>query len=280
MRMSPFFSIITPVLNGASDVFGYVNCLINQTFADWEVLIVDDGSHDESISLLQSYTAHDQRFRIYINTYKKRVRSPSQARNFGLDRAIGDYICFLDIDDRWLPSYLASQYLLLTTNPKVELTYGSYYRHNKRLHSAVVRFVLPFLNPRTQITLYNPVPMLTACVSRRSLSSIRFKEMNHEDYIFWHEIFFTMKSDFIASYTFPLAIYTVDPKSLSGNKFKVVGWIYRCYRYFGYSKIKSVFFLFLRGALEFVIYIIQLRSVKIRLTSSAVESIHFYGLES
>lgn len=79
--MQPRFSVITPVRNGLRDVHRYVECLQSQTYRHWEAIVVDDGSCDGGMELLQQLTAADPRFRLNHNSLPKQIPGPYQARN-------------------------------------------------------------------------------------------------------------------------------------------------------------------------------------------------------
>lgn len=94
--MMPFFTIIIPVYNGAPYLRECLDSVLAQTFADWEVICVNDGSTDGSGAILDEYAARDRRFRV-IHQSNAGV---SAARNKALDEAHGEWICFLDSDDK------------------------------------------------------------------------------------------------------------------------------------------------------------------------------------
>lgn len=97
-----FFSIIIPTYNRAYLLRKAIESVLAQTFSDWELLIVDDGSTDNTKEVVQSYAAKDARIK-YI--YQKNSER-SAARNKGIQKAVGDYICFLDSDDYYLQERL------------------------------------------------------------------------------------------------------------------------------------------------------------------------------
>jgi len=100
----PQVSIITPVYNAASWLPATIASVRAQTLADWEQLLVDDGSTDDSIAIIQSAAAQDPRHRLLRTPMNS---GPSAARNLALDSAQGRFIAFLDADDLWLPEKLA-----------------------------------------------------------------------------------------------------------------------------------------------------------------------------
>lgn len=107
MNSKPFFSIVVPTYNRAKLIERPVRSVIDQTFQDWELIIVDDGSTDDTEAIISAY--HEKRIRYY---YKKREER-SIARNFGVSVAKGEYLCFLDSDDYYLPNHLETHFQLI-----------------------------------------------------------------------------------------------------------------------------------------------------------------------
>ena len=91
----PYISVIIPVYNAAAYLRECIDTLLSQTFTDWEALCVDDGSTDESGIILDEYAAKDRRIKVFHQSNK----GVSAARNFALESAKGEYVCFLDGDD-------------------------------------------------------------------------------------------------------------------------------------------------------------------------------------
>jgi GalNAc5-diNAcBac-PP-undecaprenol beta-1,3-glucosyltransferase len=102
---SPFFSIIIPTYNRADLVAATLRSVQTQDFADFEVLVVDDGSKDNTAEVVRPFIA-DTRFRYLPKTNAER----GAARNYGLDQAQGEYVIFLDSDDLFHPAHLATLY--------------------------------------------------------------------------------------------------------------------------------------------------------------------------
>lgn len=105
--MQPFVSVIVPLYNRKHFIRRCVESVLRQTFADWELIIVDDGSTDEPQEILAALQAHDARIRVLSQPNG----GVSSARNHGLEEARGEYIQFLDSDDE-----LASEALAYTTS--------------------------------------------------------------------------------------------------------------------------------------------------------------------
>ena len=88
-------SIITPIFNGERYIENYIRCLARQLYSDIEVILVDDGSTDNTLDMCEKYARKDQR----IKVFHKENGGPSSARNLGIENATGDYVVFFDIDD-------------------------------------------------------------------------------------------------------------------------------------------------------------------------------------
>lgn len=95
----PLVSIIMPVYNGERFLSEAIESVISQSYKNWELLIVDDGSEDKSISIIEAYAEKDSRIRLYKNESEE--HGPGIARNYGMERISGKYTYFIDADD-WI----------------------------------------------------------------------------------------------------------------------------------------------------------------------------------
>lgn len=100
----PAVSVIVPVYNSASTLERCLESLLAQSFTDFEIILVDDGSTDGSADICAGYSRHDSR----IKVISQPNRGVSAARNLGLDNASGEYVAFCDSDDMVRPSWLSS----------------------------------------------------------------------------------------------------------------------------------------------------------------------------
>ena len=96
--MTSTVSVIIPTYNRAYLIGETLNSLINQTYSDWECIIIDDGSHDDTEIVVQHFLEQDNRFKYYKRRHGT-IGGPSACRNYGMDKANGDYFLFLDDDD-------------------------------------------------------------------------------------------------------------------------------------------------------------------------------------
>lgn len=121
-------SVIVAVYNGAKTLTQTIESILSQTYDNFELLLIDDGSTDESKNLIEKYL-EDER----VKYFKKQNGGVASARNFGIARATGEVIGFCDQDDQWLPQKLEKQ-IPLFSDPDVGLVYSwvDIDRHGKR----------------------------------------------------------------------------------------------------------------------------------------------------
>ncbi len=121
---SPSVSIIMIFLDAARFLREAIESVISQSYADWELLLVDDGSSDGSTALALSYAqAHPRRI-TYLTHPGRENRGMSASRNLGARAARGEYVAFLDADDVWLPGKLEQQVRIMDSQPRAALVYG------------------------------------------------------------------------------------------------------------------------------------------------------------
>ena len=102
INIEPRVSIIVPVYKAEAYLHRCIDSIIVQTFTNWELLLVDDGSPDRSGVICDEYAGKDER----IKVFHKENGGVSSARNLGIDKAVGDWLCFIDSDDTIQPTYL------------------------------------------------------------------------------------------------------------------------------------------------------------------------------
>lgn len=125
-RSRPLLSIITPVYNVEKYLERCVSSIISQTFADWELLLIDDGSTDRSGTICDDYAKKDTRIRVFHKTNS----GASAARNVGLDNALGKYITFVDSDDNIAVDTYERNIKHLVADPSVDIVVFPIVRDN------------------------------------------------------------------------------------------------------------------------------------------------------
>ncbi|MDN3204697.1 glycosyltransferase [Algoriphagus sediminis] len=118
--MSPRVSIIIPCYNSELFLEETLDCLVEQSFQDWECLIVNNGSTDNTISIAQDFISRDPRF----ITIEKEHGGISSARNLGIDKARGDFIQLLDSDDLLTSNKISNEIHFLESHSEVDIVYS------------------------------------------------------------------------------------------------------------------------------------------------------------
>lgn len=221
----PVISIVTPAYNAAAFLPFYFSSLAQQTFTDYEVLIVDDTSVDGTGVLVEQAALRDGRIRLL--TLQQNLGAAG-ARNEGLRQARGDYVCFLDVDDYWLPEKLATQLAFMRSHA-CQLSYMDYLRVDEQ-RQPLTRVTAPEQTDYADMLKSNRIGNLTAMFSRQAAEGLQFRRIGHEDYVFWLELLRRVHTARKVVTSEPLCCYMVRPRSLSSNKFKAASWQWAIYR--------------------------------------------------
>ncbi len=116
----PIISIVIPVFNGEKFIEETIDSVLKQSFSNWELIIVDDGSTDNTTSLIKGVQEKDSR----VTYLCKENGGQASARNLGISKAKGDWIAFLDADDLWTEEKLDIQIKLAQSNPRIDLIFS------------------------------------------------------------------------------------------------------------------------------------------------------------
>ena len=127
MSASPLVSIIINCYNGEKFLKECLDSIINQTYKNWEIVFWDNMSEDQSKNILNKYSNYP------IQYYKsKSFLKLYDARNLAVQKALGKYICFLDVDDFWEQEKLETQVKFLENNQSFQIVYSNYYTLDQR----------------------------------------------------------------------------------------------------------------------------------------------------
>ncbi|MEA5583198.1 glycosyltransferase family 2 protein [Nodularia harveyana UHCC-0300] len=124
MNKQPLVSCIIIFLDGEKFIEEAIASIFSQTYPNWELLLVDDGSTDNSTVIALEYTQKYPEKVRYLEHENHQNRGMSASRNWGIDHAQGEYIAFLDADDIWLSHKLEQQVAILESQPEAEMVYG------------------------------------------------------------------------------------------------------------------------------------------------------------
>ena len=183
--MLPLVSIIAPCYNAASFISQAIESVLAQLFGNWEMLIVDDCSSDDSLVIIQKYAEQDSRIR-YLKTDEP-SGSPTLPRNKGIKEAKGRYIAFLDSDDMWLPNKLSDQ-LKVFEKSEVAIVFSNYEKVNLDGERSGREIIAPCEVDYHLLLKGNCIGCLTAMYDSALTGKMFFKEIVHEAYVCWLSI--------------------------------------------------------------------------------------------
>lgn len=208
-------SVIIPAYNSACFIGDTFLSLQNQTFEDFEVIVIDDGSQDNTKEVVATWQKKDPR----IKYFYKENGGVSSARNMGIEKAEGNFLSFLDSDDTFEPEFLEKTYMKITVDNKCLCYSGYYHRIGNKISRAIpdsfdIADILAFVMNKQWISTDSWLIRRTFLQKKR----IYFNENLHygEDFEFFGRlIYHGMQSyTFVAEY---LTNYNIRPDSLSNK---------------------------------------------------------------
>ncbi len=221
----PKVSIIMPAYNEEKHIAEAIESVIKQTYQDWELLIINDGSVDNTRTIAQQYAAEDQRIVLIDNEKNMGV---VRTRNNGIDQMTGRYLAFLDSDDCWYPHKLETQIKVLE-NKGYPFVFSSYDKMDEEGKPLKKKVRVKGRYNYQKMLKANFVGILTAIYDTRQITRKYFvSDFLMEDYNHWLNIL--KEIDFLYAVEEPLARYRVRETSLSSNKWKVIKADYDIYR--------------------------------------------------
>jgi glycosyltransferase involved in cell wall biosynthesis len=187
MQTSPLISIVIPSYNQAKYIAYNLDSILAQTYSNFEVIFIDDGSKDNTAEILKSYTEKDSRIKYFYQNNSERA----VARSHGISKAAGEYVCLVDSDDTWLPHKLETQLAVMENNTEIVLCYASVNRidpENETLKSAArqKKGYSGFIYKN--LLLRNFIPSVTPMIRASTLRSIGEQVTDfipYEDWDFW-----------------------------------------------------------------------------------------------
>lgn len=235
--MSALVSIITPTYNSEQFIAETIDSIVNQTYKNWELLLIDDCSNDNTLHIVSSYLKIHQNIKILKNESNL---GAALSRNKGIQHAKGDYIAFLDADDVWLPHKIEMQ-LQFMQSENIEVCFSSYNlmdEQSKSLHKTVK--ALPVLS-YAKLLKSNYVGNLTGIYNAKVLGKIQSPNLRkRQDWLLWLAAI-KASGQPAKSIQEPLAFYRLRKGSMSSNKIKLLKYNYLVYRKgLGFSALQSV----------------------------------------
>lgn len=167
MMSNTLFSVIIPTYNRGQQLLNAVNSLVNQSYSNWECIIIDDGSTDNTKNLINEHFKDEPRVKYFIQTNQER----SAARNNGIEKSQGDFICFLDSDDFYDRDYLNTlSNVINQTNAELLFTSARY--HNGQSTKLIIPTISDF---ELDSIFSNSIVVGRCCVKKSTLNNIWFE---------------------------------------------------------------------------------------------------------
>jgi teichuronic acid biosynthesis glycosyltransferase TuaG len=225
--MNKMVSIITPSYNSEKFISDTIQSAQNQTYSNWEMIIVDDCSTDRTVEIIQKFIDNDTRIQL-IKLNKN--SGTGIARNIALQEASGRYIAFLDSDDLWKPEKLSKQIDFMETN-NLPFTFSFYDLIDEDGKSLNKRIEAPKNLSFIQLFLCNYVGNLTGIYDVSSLGKIAISSIRkRQDWMVWLTILRQIKT--AKPVPESLAFYRIRKNSLSTSKTALLKHNYAVYRQF------------------------------------------------
>ena len=238
MSETPLISIITAAHNASSSIGETIDSVLNQTYQNWEMIIVNDCSTDATAEIVNSYLQKDKRIRILTNETNLGV---AETRNVGLKAAKGAYVAFLDSDDIWHKDKLL-RHISFMEKEGIAITYSYYWTFSKSVDSPIKIVKCPKKATYKSILKSNYMGCLTVVINKEKVGPISMPHLDHgEDMLTWYDL---MKRGFVSHcLPEPLAYYRIGQSSLSSNKKTAAKKQWNIYRVvLGFSFFKSAFY--------------------------------------
>lgn len=253
--MSELVSIITPTYNAEKFIGETLKSVQNQTYQNWEMILVDDASKDETVKIISDFAEKDSR----IKLFKLEKNSGNGfARNIALEKAVGKYIAYLDADDLWFLNKLEKQIEFLKEN-NLHFTFSFYDCIDEEGNSLNRRVEAPINLTYDELFFCNYVGNLTAIYDADYFGKIVIEAtQKRQDWRLWLTIL--KQIQVTKPVPEPLAFYRIRKDSISSSKFKLIKHNFGVYREF--HRFNFVFSVLLMVRFLFTQLIIKPRYIK------------------
>lgn len=240
--MNPLVSIITPVYNAEKFISQTIQSVLSQTYSNWELILVDDVSKDNSLQIISTFTEVHKNILLFKNDKNS---GAAITRNRGMEEAKGKYIAFLDADDVWFPIKLEKQIGMMEAK-HLDVSFSSYnlMDANGVLLGKKVK-ALEQLSYR-KLLKCNYVGNLTGVYNIQTLGKIYTKNLRkRQDWLLWLAAVKKTKQPVLGIQE-ALANYRLQPDSMSANKYGLIKYNYSVYKKgLNFSTLKALYYMVL-----------------------------------
>lgn len=259
--LKPLVSVVTPVYNCEKTIGKTIESVINQTFSDFEMIIVDDKSSDKTAKIVEDYQKKDKRIKYHPLSKKS---GASVARNTAIKKAQGRFVAFLDGDDLWYPEKLEKQIKFMQDNDYA-FTYTDYEYIDENDNKFGIYRNCPKSMSYHRMLLGDSVGCLTVIYDSKKTGKVGIPVLKkRNDYALWCIILKIVKKGY--KYNEILSMYRkgVHSNGLSGgSKFKLLRYHYIVHRNINkFNPIKALYFTITNGINYIINKIIRERHKK------------------
>lgn len=221
-------TVVTPNYNSAAYLSDTIRSVVEQTYTNWEMVIVDDGSDDGSFEIAQEWAAGEPRIRVVRHGGTR--RGAAYCRNQAIDIARGRYIAFLDSDDLWVPHKLATQIPFMTARG-TGLCYAAYGKIDEDGNAAGGTVQVPERVTYRQLLRTCVIGCLTAIYDAAALGRLQmpYGVAPREDFALWLDIL--KRIEVAHGIDERLAFYRIHRKSASADKLHAARQQWKVYRH-------------------------------------------------
>lgn len=235
----PLISIIMPAYNSEKYIAESICSVLNQTWDNWELLVIDDASCDHTKEIVRNFQESDSRIHYIANESNLGVAG---SRNHGITRSRGEWVAFLDSDDLWTPKKLSEQYAFAQQmNANFTFTGSAFIDQNSQPLSHTLN--APLQISYTELLKQNVISCSSVLMQKQLLLSHPMPNIAnlHEDFACWLQILLDYN---ICAFGLnrPHLIYRITSGSKSGNKKKAALMTYRVYRHLGLSHFRAGYY--------------------------------------
>ena len=223
--MNSLVSIITPSYNSARFISDCVYSVLKQTYNNWELLIIDDASEDNSLEIIKELSKIDERIK---TVFLERNGGAAEARNIAIKKSKGRYIAFLDADDVWKDDKLKEQINFMQVN-NIAFSFCSYQPMSEDGKVLFREIKAPLKMTYNSFLKNTIIGCLTVVLDKSKIGDFKIPNLRtSQDMALWLLI---MRNGFDAyGIEKSLAYYRIVGTSNTSNKLKVIGGVWRIYR--------------------------------------------------
>jgi len=232
----PEVSIITPCYNSAKFLPETISSVLNQTFSDWEWLITDDCSSDNSVEIIKKIA--DSRVKL---TVSEKNGGAGKTRNLSLEKATGRFITFLDADDFWEPNFL-QEMVAFMKNENCEIAYSNYARCDENLNPKIADFKAEKIVTFDNLLKTCRLSLLSSMYDSSRVGKEYFPtDSKREDHVMWLNLL--KKIPVAKPLNKTMAKYRMHGSSVSRRKTNIMKDQYLVYKdHMKFSAVKSLYF--------------------------------------